>query len=266
MMKRVLLIATTLFLAATAVYSQNFSIGASVGTDGIGVDFAASLSDKVQARVGYSLIAYSLLGSQNVSIQAWKVHPSASTTLKETGGTGSSHLLFDYFPGESSAFHLTGGLFFGSPTILKVQNTTALPDSYHTAGIDYYPGGREEASNLKHFYSDNNGIMTAELRRNALRPYIGIGFGSPFAGKSIGVTFDLGVEYTGGIGSYGVTNASSGSEDRVRLDSDGVMHTIYDMRGGQKTKSYDTYIPYLDKLYKIPVLPVCRLSIFFGQF
>ena len=36
------------------------------------------------------------------------------------------------------------------------------------------------------------------------------------------------------------------------------------MRGSNTKKSYDKFFKYIDTLYKIPVMPVLRLSLMFG--
>lgn len=219
----------------------------------------------MQARLGYAYFPYSLIGKQDVDVQAWSVHPACKTTVKETKNSGTISLLFDWYPVVGSPFHVTAGALMGASTMFQVTNTTALPSSYHTNGIDYYVKGDKSTSPTK-LYTDPEGVYVGDLRRNAVRPFIGIGFGSPLAGKTVGFTFDIGVEYTGGVNLYTDPSASGNSNLDFRLDSDGIQEMFYDMRGGKKSKSYDKFIPYVDKLHDLPILPVLRLNIFFASF
>ena len=262
MKKNLILIAAALLLAVPAMNAQmNFGVGVNVGMEGGGVQFAAGITPTIQARVGYSYMPYSLIiGEQDFDFQAWDVHPSGHTTIKEQKIQGSGSLLVDFFLAPETKFHFTVGTMIGGGKMFQVTNTKPMPDSYHNSGMKYYPEGNKSASPTA-LKADGSGIYTAELRRNATRPYVGIGFGNPVA-KGVSFTLDLGVQYTGGIGFY--TDPNSNGNLDYRLDSDGVQQLAYDMRGSNTKKSYDKVFKYIDTLYKIPVMPVLRLSLMFG--
>ena len=262
-MKKILLsLVAALCVAVSALNAQSFSFGTILGSEGVGAQIAASFSPSIQARVGYAYMPYSLIGQQELNFQAWGQHPAGTTTLKEQKITGTASLLFDFFPG-GAGFHITAGTMFGSGTLFQITNTKAMPSTYHTLGMDYYVEGKGTANKL---YADAEGIYVAELRRNAVRPYIGIGFGSPFLSKGVSFTLDLGIEYTGGIGFYTDPSATGNTDLNFRLDTEGVQKLAYDMRGSQTQKSYDKYFKYIDKVYNLPVMPVLRLNLFFGSF
>lgn len=266
------MLAAAMILSASTVSAQSafeqFSVGALFGSEGAGLQVATTLTPSLQLRAGFAYLPYSLVGKQEVDIQSWYgivQHPACKTTITETKNSGTLSLLLDWYPNEGSTFHVTAGALLGSATMFEVTNTTALPETYHYAGIDYFPEGNRSSTPTV-LRSDSNGIYAGALRRNAVRPFAGIGFGSPFAGRTVGVTFDIGVEYTGGIGLYTDPSGSGSPDMDFRLDSKGTQEMFYDMRGGNKTKSYDKYLKYIDTLYKLPILPVVRLNVFFGAF
>ena len=263
MRKIPILVAATIFLAMPSMKAQSFAVGANLGSEGAGLQFAVSISPIVQARIGYAYMPYSIfIGEQDLNFQAWDVHPAGTTTLTEKKIQGTGSLLFDFFPFNESAFHFSVGSMIGGSTMFQVTNTKAMPSSYHTDGMKYYIDG-DRSSAPTHLYADGSGNYLAELRRNFIRPYVGIGFGNPFS-KSVGVTVDIGLQYTGGIGFYTDPKASGNNDLTFRLDSEGVQQLAYDMRGKNEKKSYDSLFKYIDKLYKIPVMPVLRVNVMFG--
>ena len=262
MKKNLILIGAALLLAVPAMNAQTkFGVGVNLGVEGGGIQFAAGITPTIQARAGYSYMPYSMLvGEQDVNFQAWDVHPAGSTTIKEQKIQGSASLLVDFYLAPESRFHFTVGTMIGGGKMFQVTNTKAMPDTYHSNGMKYYPEGNKSASPTL-LKADASGIYTAELRRNAVRPYVGIGFGNPLA-KGVNFTMDLGVEYTGGIGFY--TDPNSNGNMDFRMDSDGVQQLAYDMRGKQEKKSYDKFFGYIDTLHNLPIMPVLRLSLMFA--
>ena len=57
-----------------------------------------------------------------------------------------------------------------------------------------------------------------------------------------------------------------GEIENIALTSDGVLQTVYEIRGHSREMSYDKYISYVDKLRDLPILPVARFSIFVKLF
>ena len=261
MKKNLLTIIAALLLAVPALNAQSFGLGVSLGSEGAGLQVSAGITPSIVVRAGYTYFPYSfLIGKQDVNFQSWDVHPSGSTTIEEQKIQGSGNVLFDFYFTEGSPFHVTAGAMFGGGKMFQVTNTKAMPDSYHNSGMKYYPEGTGSTTSL---HADANGIYLAELRRNAVRPYVGIGFGNPI-GKSSGFVFDIGVQYTGGIGFYTDPSASSNDNMDFRLDSEGVQRLAYDMRGSQTKKGYDKFFKVIDTIHDIPLMPVVRFTVFFG--
>ena len=175
-------------------------------------------------------------------------------------------LLVDYHPGGKS-FRVTAGLFFGSKNLVNLYNTKALPEAYRSAGVSYYlDGDKSDISKFYRIQPDEKGFVSGILRTGAVRPFVGIGFGSAVPRKRVGVAFDLGVEYIGGIEVRTDARNVMGDVESIPLSTAGVKQTIQDMAGSTSGKSYDRYAAYVDKLRSLPVLPVARLSVFVKLF
>ena len=276
-MKRFFLLVATLatllpgrITAQTASESDmpfSMAAGVSLGVmDGAGVDLAFGVIDNLNVRVGYGFIPSFLIPKYGIDLPTWGNNPAASTALSGRVA-GSGDLLIDYHPAGGS-FRVTAGLFFGPKDFVKVYNTKALPESYHKVGISYYKDG-DESDIINNFYSiqsDAKGIMSAALKAGVVRPFVGIGFGSAIPRNRVGAAFDLGVEYIGSLDLRADASNIDDVQENIPLTTAGVLHTIYGIRGHSREMSYDKYISYVDKLRKLPVLPVARVSVFFKLF
>lgn len=271
-MKRLLiLVAALAVLLPGRAFAQSsapfeMSAGLSLGVmDGIGVELGFGVTEKLNVRAGYSVFPNMLIKEYGISLPKWGSNPATETAF--TGrGSGSGNLLVDFHP-TAGSFRVTAGLFFGPQDFIKVYNTKALPESYHAAGISYYVDA--DKSDITKFYriqSDDKGVMSAAFKAGAVKPFIGIGFGSAIPKGRVGASFDLGVEYIGGLSLS--TNARNIKDeiDNIEMTTAGVMQTIYEIRDNTSTKSYDKYVDYVDKLRALPVLPVARLSVFVKLF
>lgn len=253
-------------ISAQADMPFSMSAGVSLGVmDGVGVDLGFGIIDNLNVRVGYGIIPSFLIKEYGIELPAWGSNPATSTAMSgKVPGNGS--LLVDYHPG-AGFFRITAGLFFGSAEFAKVYNTKALPESYHAAGISYYVDG--DTSDLTKFYriqSDESGIVSAYFKSGAVKPFIGVGFGSAIPRNRVGVAFDLGVEYIGSLDLRTDARNMKGDIENLALTTDGVLQTIYEIRGHSREMSYDKYISYVDKLRSLPVLPVARVSVFVKLF
>ena len=200
-----------------------------------------------------------------VSVPQLGSYPAVNTAVSGRVRSSGS-LLVDYHPG-GKAFRVTAGLFFGSKNLVNLFNTKALPEAYRNAGVSYYlDGDKSDISNFYRIQPDEKGFVSGLLRTGAVRPFVGIGFGSAIPRKRVGVTFDLGAEYIGGIEVRTDARNVMGDVESIPLSTAGVKQTIQDMAGSASGKSYDRYADYVDKLRSLPVLPVARLSVFVKLF
>ena len=271
-MKRLLILVAAAVLLlpgrASAQSDMPFSMSAGISLgimDGAGVDLAFGVIDNLNVRVGYGLIPSFLIKEYGIELPAWGNNPATSTAM--SGNIpGNANLLVDYHPGGGS-FKVTAGLFFGSSDFVKVYNTKSLPESYHAAGVSYYvDGDTEDMTKFYRIQSDDKGIVSAAFKSASVRPFVGVGFGSAIPKNRVGVTFDLGVEYTGGFDLRTDARNRKGDIENIPLTTKGVLQTIYEIRGHNREMSYDKYVSYVDKLRDLPVLPVARVSVFVKLF
>ncbi|MBR4568974.1 MAG: hypothetical protein IKO24_04425 [Bacteroidales bacterium] len=271
-MKRFFLLVTALALLlpgrVSAQTDMPFSMAAGVSLgvmDGAGVNLAFGVIDNLNVRVGYGLIPSFLIKEYGIALPEWGNNPATSTAM--TGKLpGNGNLLVDYHPGGKS-FKVTAGLFFGSKDFVKVYNTKALPESYQNAGIEYWiDGNTEDKANRYRIQSNEKGIVSAAFETIAVKPFLGIGFGSAIPNNRVGVSFDLGVEYIGSLDLCADARNRKDDLEHLSLTTDGILQTIYKIRGHSREMSYDKYVSYVDKLRDLPILPVARVSVFVKLF
>lgn len=271
-MKRLLILVAALAILlpgrASAQSSMPFemSAGLSLGVmDGIGVELGFGVTEKLNVRAGYSIFPNMLIKDYSISLPKWGSNPATETAF--TGrGSGSGNLLVDFHP-TAGSFRVTAGLFFGSQDFIKVYNTIPLPESYHAAGVNYFVDA--DKSDLTKWYriqSDDKGVMSAALKAGAVKPFIGIGFGSAVPKGRVGASFDLGLECSGGLSLTAPARNISGEVETINLTTVGLKQTVKDIRTNKDDTSYDKYLDYVDKLRALPVLPVARISVFVKLF
>ena len=255
--------AVPLFISPVTI---SMAAGVSVGLmDGVALNIAAGINEKLAVRAGYGFIPSALIPEYGVDLPTFGSNPATSTALSGSIA-GSGNLLVDFHP-TGGGFRVTAGLFFGSSDFIKGFNTKALPESYHQAGVTYYSdGAAKDKANRYRIQSDSDGIVTAVFKSAAVKPFVGIGFGHAVPGNRVGVAFDLGVEYTGGLDLR--VNALNRKDEleNIPITSEGALQTVYEIRGHNREMSYDKYISYIDKLRDLPILPVARFSIFVKLF
>ena len=127
-------------------YFDNLSVGLSVGSDGIGFDVAAPISEYAAVRGGFSFVPTIKV---NKTIHATSNKNSSvcdDIKIQAKGQIFNGKLLFDYYPFKNSSFHLTAGAFFGTSEIVKIHNTSPIlkdPADYGTAGLILGSGDKE---------------------------------------------------------------------------------------------------------------------------
>lgn len=205
-MKKILLLVMAV-LGVQGIQAQNdveFGIfdhlgaGLSVGTDGIGIDVSSCLTDYVGIRAGVSFLP-GIKIKKNISIN----NDGDSNTYYDNVDAQFKvnkfdfKLLFDFYPIQTSSFHVTAGAYIGTSKLIGVTNKTPIlkdPNDYGTAGLK-----------LGNYYvsTDDNGNVDINVKVNGFKPYLGIGIGRAVPKKSqLAVSADLGVQFWGKPGIY----------------------------------------------------------------
>lgn len=244
-MKRPVLVFLLLLAAALPARAQraderlHLSAGLAVGTTGLGLEASVLLPHDIGFRAGFNWL--------NAGI------PLSVKLPESIGGDGSSlgfkaqlnlnhgYLLTDIYLTPKSRFRLTGGVWAGSPVLVRLSNTGPLPDALNSIGIDVDD------------YSVHavDGNLTAELRVNAVKPYIGVGFGRPRDDRHWTVSFDAGILFWGNPGVFSTGYNLLDEAKEVQLTS----AALDDLDKG-----------ILDKVGRVMIYPVLRCVVSYRIF
>ena len=239
-MKKLLSILTFVVVFVMGAQAQtdafkHMAVGASLGTDGIGVDVATNVTPNVELRAGASFLpALSFNTNVNVfvptisadqqkaldmlDIKVPSINSKVDVKLKPKMATFK--LLVDLYPSKNSPFRFTVGAYIGGAQVAtavnsdvsaqEIRNYNATLNSVQPKldafnkqyGTDYKfdaaPYRPKYVMGDYTLYPDEQGYAHAEVKVSAVRPYVGIGFGRAVPkNKSLGFSFDLGVQYWG---------------------------------------------------------------------
>lgn len=213
---------------------DRFAVGLELGTAGVGLELATPATRFVTLRAGVSAlppISYSTTIPYSINKVQY------STTVKAKLHKIDAKILADIYPFPESSFHLTTGLFMGSPDLVRIQNTTPITAISRGEGI--------MVSGML-VTPDDDGFVKLALRTAALKPYVGVGFGRPVSDKHLNVAFDLGVQY------WGTPTVNAWSTD----EEEWATFTKSDFDNDEVNK-------YLDLISSIPVWPVLNFRIYY---
>jgi hypothetical protein len=159
-------------LAANPALKQPLGVGVStrIGTLGIGVDIAKSVTPQVNGRLGFNF------GNIGTNRTDSGINYDAQLNLS------SVQLVGDYYPFNSSGFRVTGGLIAQSNKF----SVTSKPSGNGSYTIDNVQRQVSEVGSLTGEYTYSNSIA----------PYVGIGIGKS-TNDGFGFNADLGVMFSG---------------------------------------------------------------------
>ena len=224
-MKKIILLSVLCCLAFSAMaqevgYFNHLAIGVKAGTSGVGAELAAPVGPYFQVRAGYALMP-PLSYTRTVKVPE---HPaehgaekgaSIPVDAKATANLSNVELLLDIFPFEQSSFHITAGMLYGPKNVIKVANTSPLPEDYNTFGLSVDANGNNYSVRAKNYYTE--GYIGVE----SLRPYLGIGLGRAVrTDRTVSFTCDLGAIYWGKPGLYAPGEDIFGNWEDVRITSE----------------------------------------------
>ena len=196
--------------------------GLSAGTTGLGVEAVALLPQDIGLRAGFNLLSVGIPFS--VALPESVGGDGTPSSFKAKLNMNHGYLLADIYLVPGGRFHLTGGLWAGQPVLVRLSNTAPLPESFNSIGLDVDD------------YSVHavDGNITAELRVNAWKPYVGVGFGRLQRDRRWNVSFDAGFLFWGNPGLFATGYDLLDEEKVVQLTSgtlDGMDKGLLDRLG-----------------------------------
>ena len=291
-MKRIIAFVATLVvsMAAFSAYAQevpqqenvlfkHVSVGTGLGIgDGLQFQVATTILPNLQARILYtSMTPYIAIANGIVKNQAgigiqpfqYKItginyHDNGinvdEVTLEGSTRARSLSLLADFYPFKNSAFHLTGGIMFSlQKSLISGKGTPVNTSSAAPAMSD------QDKGNVA-FYGittdwDGNALLDIQYGLPIVKPYVGIGFGRPCSIKHrVGVNFDMGVSYTGGVHAYSY-NYQSGTPVKVELNKAWVEAPGNEDIKNNLGSSGEEMIKYLTAVNNLPIMPYLRFTV-----
>lgn len=192
-------------------FFNHMTIGANVGTTGIGADVAMPITRFFDVQAGFSIMPHFKYNSDvhlNLpgEINNYLPQPINFNEIPVQGKLKmvNGKVMINFMPFVVSSFHITVGAYFGGRDVIEVYNTN--------------DGQLIAINQANQFIKDNNipfdeiglklgdylltpdaqGNVKATLKTKSFKPYVGIGFGRGVVkNKPIGFKFDLGVMFWG---------------------------------------------------------------------
>ena len=177
---------------------DHLGAGVSLGTDGIGIDVAAPLTNYLAFRTGISFWPGIKIKKKDIHIKDDDPLLYDHVDVEGKLNIFDFKFLADFYPIKESSFHITAGAFIGSENVVTATNTSMIinnPAKYGQVGIglgDYW------------LTTDEKGYVHADVKVNSFKPYVGFGFGRAIPRKGrVSVSCDFGVKFWGkpGLGA-----------------------------------------------------------------
>ena len=180
---------------------NHLGAGISLGTDGIGIDVAAPITDWAAVRAGISFLPKIKI-NKSISIDKDPtLEPNVDIEAKPN--IVDFKLLADFYPIKTSSFHITAGFFVGNEDAVTATNTSAFIKN----AADYGKVGIKLGDHR--VTTDQMGNFDADIKVNKFKPYVGFGFGRAIPQNSrVSISCDFGVKFWGkpGLGIGTVKN------------------------------------------------------------
>ena len=231
---RKLFIFFAMLLTATVTEAQNtdklhaedgllnhLSVGLTTGLTGVGIDVAMPVHKLVTVRAGFSgwgigNIKFKAINTATEITEMQMVEEEAvkrarlvdKVELAAKPNFWNFFVLGEVHPFKNQPFYFSAGLFFGSQNFINFRNTNegALGFLYYANQLvgdynrifrtNYPPIGLKFGDYV--FTADENGNIDVNMKMNAVKPYIGVGFGQHFAKKHrVSLALDAGLLFWG---------------------------------------------------------------------
>ena len=200
---------------------NHLSVGLNYGTTGFGIDAAMPVHKTVTVRAGISgwgigEIKFKAINTATEITQTQMVEEDAvkraqmvdKVELALKPNFWNFYVLGEVHPFKGQPFYFSAGLFFGSQNFVHFRNTNdgalgflydanqKVEDYNRLYRTNYPPIGLKFGDYV--FTADENGNIDVRMKTNAVKPYIGIGFGQHLAKTHrVSLAVDAGLMFWG---------------------------------------------------------------------
>ena len=175
---------------------NHLSVGAEVGTMGVGIDLSMPITPFVDVQAGFSMVPKT---SFKTSLGMNAPYPGIDRVpVKYQGLMKNGKVLVNVMPIPFlTSFHITAGAYIGSDDIMGLYNPEPMP-----AEIAAYNGMNPDnklglALGDYLLEPDALGNIDGKLKVFKAKPYVGIGIGRGVPKRRIGFKFDIGCVFWG---------------------------------------------------------------------
>lgn len=225
-MRKLLLACGLLLLGLTSVSAQTnedfygvgkrIGVGVGVGTEGIGIDAAVSLTKWCSARVGLNIMPKVLKINEDFEAEDLGTLEYNGQTIDLTEPIEAEasfsrtyvDVKFDLYPFPShSSFFICAGFSFGGNKLIKIKGHSdeakEIIDRIQTVeSSDWYqqlPDDEKFGVDIDEYRIpiNSNGDVTGGMKVSGFRPYLGLGFGRLIPKNRLGFRFELGAQFQG---------------------------------------------------------------------
>lgn len=212
-MKKAILLISLVLMGASTASAEDFERGVfnhlganvAVGTEGIGVGVATSLTNYLELGFGVNIMpGIKVDGDVNIGAISTGIYTIPASKVKIEGNFARTTMDFKahvYPFGGESKFYIAAGLSFGGEKMAKL---TGHSDEIKKA-IATYPLLRDQIYAEIDKYNvkfDSNGDVAGDVRVKKVRPYVGLGYGRLVPKSRVGFRFELGCQFMGKMKVY----------------------------------------------------------------
>ena len=200
---------------------NHLSVGLNTGTSGFGIDAAMPVHKLVTVRAGFSGMGWGEIKFKaiNTAAELTQMQMVEEDAIKRAQQVDKVELalkpnfwnfyvLGEVHPFRNQPFYFSAGLFFGSQNFLHFRNTNdgalgflydanqKVQDYNRLFHTNYPPVGVQFGDYV--FTADENGNIDVRMKTNAVKPYLGVGFGQHLAKTHrVSLAVDLGLMFWG---------------------------------------------------------------------
>jgi len=229
-------------LRSEAGLFNHLSVGLNVGLTGLGIDAVMPVHRLVTLRAGFSGMPFGDIKfkaintatelneatlAEDDAVRRSKMVDKVELALKPK--FWNFYVLGEVHPFKGIPFYFSAGLFMGSQNFLHFRNTNdgalgflndanmKVQDYNRLFRTNYPPIGLKFGDYV--FTADENGNIDVRMKTNAVKPYVGIGFGQHIAKmRRVSVAVDAGLMFWGSpkfVLNNGTEIKSSGKESGI---------------------------------------------------